>query len=604
MKRFLLGLLIFAVQSAGAQDIYNKAKAQLAAHDSAGAYATFQEAIKAGQKPAESNFLAGALAMAKGKVDEALPFLLASYKSDDENVRLCELLGDAYLAKKDIQSTIKYYKAGIKLDQNDCQISRALGIAFAQADSLEAATLQLTKASLCMPNDPLIYLSLGDAFAQRKIMKMAILNYQKASELAPRDRDIQLKVARSLTANREYTEAVKAYGVAEQIDSTYADTYFEHARILVAAKMYKLALAPARKFVLLKSKDVDGLVLLAKSEFGTDGFADAAVQAKAALQIDSSNVDIWRIRAHSLVETRDFKGAIEAFNALQRRNAIKDEDQVMLGRAYFGAGMDADAFATFERALTLDSTNCDVYFPFGSLVMKRGDYVRASQIFEKKIACDPRSLSAYINAGITYMQPSNLKLDSARARFVKSIDLKGDFLQGRIWLARYYMQVDSFDLAEGQYLEVVRLIGDNIDKNKTPYGEAYRLLGSLYMTKKQFGRAIEAFRKTQSVNMDDDNVHLSWGQAILQTLDPKEGEEAGRAKNAEAMKHFRICVEKNPGNVQGHFWLGETLVRARIPGDDEVNKKLKEEACSEWRKVLKLDPKNEDAKKGLERISC
>jgi tetratricopeptide (TPR) repeat protein len=166
------------------------------------------------------------------------------------------------------------------------------------------------------------------------------------------------------------------------------------------------------------------------------------------------------------------------------------------------------------------------------------------------------------------------------------------------------MQVDSFDLAEGQYLEVVRLIGDNIDKNKTPYGEAYRLLGSLYMTKKQFGRAIEAFRKTQSVNMDDDNVHLSWGQAILQTLDPKEGEEAGRAKNAEAMKHFRICVEKNPGNVQGHFWLGETLVRARIPGDDEVNKKLKEEACSEWRKVLKLDPKNEDAKKGLERISC
>jgi tetratricopeptide (TPR) repeat protein len=262
------------------------------------------------------------------------------------------------------------------------------------------------------------------------------------------------------------------------------------------------------------------------------------------------------------------------------------------------------AIADLDSALKTDSANCDIFSPLGSILMKKQDYPNASEMFEKKIVCDPRSLSAYINAAIADMQPSNLKLQRARELLLKSIELKGDFLQGRLWLARYYVQVDSLDLAESQYLEVLRLIGDQIDNNKTVYGEAQKLLGSLYMTKKQYVRAIDAFRKAQGVGMDDDNVHLSWGQAILQTLDPKEGDEEGRRKNAEALKHFRTCVEKNLVNVQGHFWLGECLGRSRIPGDDATNAKLKEEACAEWRKVLKLDPRNEDAKKSLERISC
>ena len=48
------------------------------------------------------------------------------------------------------------------------------------------------------------------------------------------------------------------------------------------------------------------------------------------------------------------------------------------------------------------------------------------------------------------------------------------------------------------------------------------------------------------------------------------------------------------------FVSREALIRSRIPGDDATNEKLRAEACAEWRKVLKLDPKNEDAKKEME----
>ena len=42
----------------------------------------------------------------------------------------------------------------------------------------------------------------------------------------------------------------------------------------------------------------------------------------------------------------------------------------------------------------------------------------------------------------------------------------------------------------------------------------------------------------------------------------------------------------------------------RVEGDNEGNRKLVEEACSEYGKCLRLDPKNEDARKARERISC
>ena len=59
-----------------------------------------------------------------------------------------------------------------------------------------------------------------------------------------------------------------------------------------------------------------------------------------------------------------------------------------------------------------------------------------------------------------------------------------------------------------------------------------------------------------------------------------------------------------PASAPSHLWLAEGLLRLRIPGEDEANKKLKDEACSEFKKALRYDPKNPDAMKGMERVGC
>jgi hypothetical protein len=53
-----------------------------------------------------------------------------------------------------------------------------------------------------------------------------------------------------------------------------------------------------------------------------------------------------------------------------------------------------------------------------------------------------------------------------------------------------------------------------------------------------------------------------------------------------------------------HLWLAQGLVLMRVEGQDEDNRKLTTEACEEYRRVLRLNPGNADAKKGMERIGC
>ena len=46
-----------------------------------------------------------------------------------------------------------------------------------------------------------------------------------------------------------------------------------------------------------------------------------------------------------------------------------------------------------------------------------------------------------------------------RELLTKTIEVKPDFLQARLWLARYYTQVDSLDNAKAEYDEVLKQIG-------------------------------------------------------------------------------------------------------------------------------------------------
>ena len=253
------------------------------------------------------------------------------------------------------------------------------------------------------------------------------------------------------------------------------------------------------------------------------------------------------------------------------------------------------------EAVTTDSTNCDAYFSLGSIYMKKRDYEKAAAMFDKRIECDPKSISlaAYLNGAASHMQTKNYP--RMRELLIRAIEVKPDFLQARLWLARYYAQVDSLDNAKAEYDSVLQQIGTNTDKYKKEAAEAHYLLG-MYFFRKQAVRVDRGVLPQGIVpRLRGSGLRLTWGQAVLQTLDRTAADQTDNHKKiADAIRLFRRVIELDPGNAQGHLWLGQGLIQARVEGADEENAKLKEEACSEFRKTLKLEPRNEDAKKAME----
>jgi len=605
MTRIALSILLVAAAHLGlAQDIYNKARVALSARDTIAAEAGFQEAVKVGQKPAESNYYLGLIAYNRRKLDIAIEFLKASLKADDENVDALKLIGDAYMGKKQVPNALSNYRKAAKIEPKNPTVATAFGLALLAADSVDTAIVQLVRAREFSPDNSAIYAALGDAYMKQNVMALAITNYQKSVELDPKDIETHFKLAKAFEKDRKYNDAVKEYRSVQAIDSTFAEAYFQEGSIWFRTKdvrLYKNAFGPLKTFTRLRPKSFEGMVMYAEVLLSANADSEAVKTSLKALQLDSTAAKTWRLYFYSLVEAKDFKNAESALKSLQKRGPLEVGDYLALGKMYYGLGKDDESLTWYEKAVAADSTNCDPYFNLGSLYMNKQNYGKAATMFEKKIECDPRSLSAYLNAGASHMQTKNY--DRARELFLKTIDLKPDFYQGRLWLARYYTQVDSLEKAVEQYDEVLKQVADQTDKKKDAC-EAYTLKGTVYFIKRQYEKAVDSYRKALALGCESATLQLSLGQALLQTLDPKGLPAENRKKIEDAVKYFRRCIALEPSNGQGHFWLGQGLVMLRVEGDNPGNKKLVEEACSEFRKALRLDPKNEDAKKAMTRISC
>ena len=620
MKRTMIWiLLIVCGQIVYGQDFFTKGKTALSSRDTTAAIQAFQASLKNNQKTAESNYYLGAIAYARHNLPEALNFLQASVKQNDENVDALELLADVYMKQKNTTEALATYRRAQKVAPKHVPTATGYGLALLAVDSVDAAIIQLTRAKELDSNNPAVYMALGDAYLKQNVPVLATGNYQKAIDLSPKNMQYRFKLAQTYEKNRQYTEAVNQYDSIATIDTTNVDALLEAGKILIRASgnQKKLAIQPLTKYVAKRPKSVEGATLLTKILFTIENYPEAAKAARHTLDLDSSSADVWRQYAFSSTQIRDNKTALYAYNKLQKMNQFKPEDWGPMGNVLVATGQGGQAKSMFLDFVKLNSTldsskkdsaNCDVYFNLASLYMapqgkgEKPDYDSAAIFFEKKIGCDPRSLSSYVNGAACYLQTKNY--GRARELLTKAIELRPDFLQARLWYARYYAQVDSLEEANAQYDQVLGFIANDPSKYKREAAEAWQMKAALDFRRERYDRVVEQLRKAQAQGVENAQLHLTWGQALLQLLDKDATASQNRGKIDESIMHFRKSIQMDGDNAQSHLWLGQGLVMSRVEGDDETNRKLVEEACGEFRKVLKLDPKNQDAKKAMERVGC
>jgi tetratricopeptide (TPR) repeat protein len=446
-------------------------------------------------------------------------------------------------AQSTARDSVTALRKTLRSNPKDLASLLALGRLYVSMDSLDRAIVTYSQASELSASDARVWEGLGDVYMKQNVPTMAALQYEKVLALDTLRPDVRYKLARCYIKDQRYGEAGDMYLALLRQDSTNTAAMLDLGKIFFAARQPGNASIWLGRYLAARPDDADIRPLYMESLYASRQFAAARTEAARVLAATPGHVRALRISADVAFGTGDWPYVIEATTRLRAVDTLRVDDLQQLAKARVQTGSDSLAALVYEEALTIEPDNGDLLGDLGSVYMRMRAYDRAAAVFERRFQKDPDAVSAYVNYALSSM--AQTKWEAARTALLTVIERKPDYVQGHLFLARCFAQMDSTRQAQREYDAVVALTAGQDEKYRTERAEAFGMIGFAHLIDKRYPQAIESL--TTSIKLKDDNAQYRLWRAQAWALSGK-----------------------------------------------------RDDAVREYKVVLKLDPKNKDARKGLE----
>jgi tetratricopeptide (TPR) repeat protein len=542
-------------QSAGDQ-----LKTYVEAKDYEKALSVIPQALSDKPKDVETLLLAGLVYTELEKYQDALKVYNKANDLDRKNIKTWILLGKAYSLAGDTKGAISVLKDAIERDEKNIFIRLELANVYMRSDSLSKAEMVITQAKDLDPKEPAAYIALGDLNFKMRVYEIARSNYVEALELNPDLLDARMKLATSYywLAVREtnpelsselFTRSLGEWNKVTQQDPKNAKAYYEQGKILFLSKNYVDAARSLNNFIILRPSGSYGRWMLAQS-LEKIGRCDSAV---THLEIVAKEIDSVRIQAQLLIarcafDNKSYQNAITLFDKASKDTALQISDYMRLGQAYLLTLDTVNALSTWEKSVIMDpAQNCQIMDQMGYIYQKQQKYQQAIDILTKRASIkecfnDKREHIVYYLIGQSYLLSN--RPDSAVIALKKSIEIDSTFLFARVSIADAYAGLDNKLEAETVFNKIIEIGKSDTTKNKFVLQQSFSKLCQMQLEQKKYNEVISTGEKWSVVYPNDSYPYLFMAIAYHST-------------------------EKFS------------------------------QACSNYRKVLKLDPKNTNATKNL-----
>lgn len=487
-----------------------------------------------------------------GNLDSAEIAARRALSIDDERPEPYMTLSDVLAGRKNHKEAISTLRRAMKNKAATSPLLTHLGFLLLSLDSLDQAIVAFSQAKEANPNYGLAYEGLGDAYMKQGVPAIAILQYEKGVEVDSLRPSIYYKLANAYFKERRYTDAARAYRNVLRIDSTNCNAQLELGKLYFAAKLYPDAVNVLKLYI--KNCSAKGEVLLMNTEalYFSRQYEEALAMAENQLKSDPKSVRATRVVANSYTELKKHDKAIQTFETLAKLDTLRFEDYRHLARSYKETKRDSLAILTLERAIALDSTELQLYSDLGGIFMNLRQWAKAAAAFEKRFQKETvpgRAVGAYVNYGRCMMALQDWEMGRWALR--TALGIYPQYIQGYGWLGLCLSQLDSLDEAKKAYITVLAMIDTVSDKSeyKTEITDAHQQIGFINLRQKKYQEAIESLVRADKLR---------------------------------------------PNDVQTLLWIAQSYHFLRKD----------EEACQYYKRVLKLDSKNEAAKKGVDLLVC
>lgn len=471
---------------------------------------------------------------------------------------------------------IEYLREAIdELDKKEskAEYKLALAKAYIKADSLSQAELLVTQVKDEDDENPEAYVTLGDLYFAQRVYALAQDNYEEALELNPKLIDARRKLAISYfwLANREYdedlanelfTRSLKEWNEITKQDPKDAKAWFEQGRILYLAKRHADAAKSLYEYVQLRPQGDLGRWYLAQSLYEVGACDSAAPHLEiVAERIDTVSAKSRLLLARCYSENKNYEKSVEAYQNLMKTEKLDLADQRRYGTAQLFSMDTLGAIETWKAAIKSDPediNNCKLAYSLGQLMTSRKMNMEAIGMFEYWLVnntCEPdKSQISKVNyfVGYNYLfaekADSTINYnDSANYYLNQAVGLDSTNYYAWLYLGDTYAAREEFDNAVKSFQFII----DKADttSNKSVIAQSFAKNAGLYLDKKDWNGLLEHTKKWVDMLGDEEYAWL-----------------------------YRAVGYQGLSNVDS--------------------------ACSSYKKVLTINPKNTTAKKNYEALGC
>lgn len=205
-----------------------------------------------------------------------------------------------------------------------------------------------------------------------------------------------------------------------------------------------------------------------------------------------------------------------------------------LGEVNSDLGLDADAIASYEKALSLNSGLTEIYLPLGILYIEKGEIAKADSLLSKAVAAapgdpetqyflgmlrykqvrdqealaafrkatagDPNYAEAYFYIGETLIRLN--QPEKAIEEYKRATALKPKYLEALLALANAHVETGNYTAAIPVYKDALKLKNDNIEAY-VGLAEAYRENRNYIDAEANYNMAITFFERDKTFNKEE-----------------------------------------------------------------------------------------------------
>ncbi|UCB51946.1 MAG: tetratricopeptide repeat protein [Candidatus Zixiibacteriota bacterium] len=501
----------------------------------------------------------------KGELDAAIEEYQRAIDAKSKFWEAYAKLGYAYYKKEMYDQAEETVRKGLEKKEKG-ELHNVLGMVQMAKGMLKDADFSFRKAISFDDENPEYHKNLGEVNFKKGVLIIAMQEYNTALELDSTMVEVYFNLARAYLKQARFNDAMEAFKTAIRVDPQNKDAYlslgdiymldgkhYPEARIIYEEYLKfgeenSVALGNLGTSYYFLSKMLPSLVENGDTLTQADMSTRASQYLERSLGPDSENPELYLYLGKSYQDLKRYPEALDAF---------LNYEQALLERDHEWAEKDADFWVSK-----------------GQVQAEIGDSASLEEAIlslSKAIELDSTKTTAYSYLGSALFEQE--KFAEAIPFFQKRAEADPDNANAHLNLALSYLKLEKYQDAVEPLEKVVELKPDK--------ASAHDLLARVYFNLDRFAQAKDSYLAELKLDPSKCEINANVGYCYLQLKNP-----------AAAVPYLRKAVGCFPRNVSYLLMLGQSL---------ETSGNI-DDAYEFYMKVLEIDPRNQHAKDGRDRI--